>query len=144
MRPGTWRSPSSSGRSSQRSIRGSPSCPVCAAASACRRPCRLSAPARVFRSVVAEEVLDLRGGVLGTVARVEDQAANRDVLGGVEGDEPAVGLSLVLDVCGAGLSVNVRAEAEAGRRAAGDDGAHHLLEPLVGRGGQRGRGYLLG
>ena len=42
MRPGTWRSPSSSGRSSQRSIRGSPSCPVRAAASACRRPRRLA------------------------------------------------------------------------------------------------------
>src|SRR5580693_272409 len=78
------------------------------------------------RLVVAEEVLHLGGRVLRAVARVQDQAGDRDVLTGVEGDQPAVRLALVLDVGGARLGVDVRSEAEAGGRPAGDDGAHHL------------------
>ena len=63
-----------------------------------RRSVKVRAPgvARPRRRVVAQEVLHLGGRVLGAVARVEDQAADRDVLAGVEGDQPAVGLALVL------------------------------------------------
>ena len=57
-------------------------------------------------SVSVQERRHLRAGELGAVAGVDDQAGNRDVLGRVEGDQPAVGLVLALDVGGARLGVD--------------------------------------
>src|SRR6185312_11361493 len=54
------------------------------------------------------------------VAGVDDQAAHGDVLGRVEGDEPAVGLLLALDVGGPGLGVDPRTEPHPGGCPAGD------------------------
>src|SRR6185437_9661481 len=47
-----------------------------------------------------QEGFHLWAGDLGAVAGAEDQAADRDVLGWVEGDEPAVRRFLTLDVGG--------------------------------------------
>jgi len=57
-------------------------------------------------------MLDFRSGVLGAVAAVDDQAGDCDVLVRVEGDDPAVGLLLAVDVRGPGLGVDVRPEPE--------------------------------
>src|ERR1700761_6576990 len=94
--------------------------------------------------VMAQESLRLGSGVLRAVSRVEDQARDRDVLTGVEGGEPAVGLLLPVDVGGAGLGVDARPEPEPGGRPGGDDRAHNLLQASVRAGGKRGGGDLPG
>src|SRR5690348_1985976 len=91
-----------------------------------------------------EEGLDLGAGERGAVAGVDDQAAHGDVLGRVEGDEPAVGLLLALDVGGPGLGVDPGTEPDPGGGPAGDHGLHHFLQLADGAGRQRGGGELLG
>jgi len=56
--------------------------------------------------IAVQESLHLGAGELGAVAGVDHQAGDRDVLGWVEGDEPAVGLLLALDVGRPGLGVD--------------------------------------
>src|SRR4029077_11392139 len=66
-----------------------------------------------------EEGLDLGAGERGAVAGVDDQAAYGDVLGRVEGDEPAVGRVLALDCGGPRLGVDAGAEPDPGGGPAG-------------------------
>jgi drug/metabolite transporter (DMT)-like permease len=96
-------------------------------------------PARAG-SVAVEKGLDLGASELSAIAGVDDQAGDCDVPGRLEGDEPAVGLPLAVDVGGTSLGVDTRAEPDRLGRAAGDHGPHHLLQPGVGRGRKRRRG----
>lgn len=60
--------------------------------------------------ILAQEVLGFRGRVLSAVADVNDQAGDCDVLVRVEGDGPAVGLILAVDVGGPRLGVGIGSE----------------------------------
>jgi hypothetical protein len=94
--------------------------------------------------VAGEEALYLGSGHRGAIAGVEDQAGYGDVLRRVESHQPAVGLLLALDVGGAGLGVNAGAEADRCPGAVLNHGQHHLLQPGLGTGRERGGGDLLG